>query len=601
MKITIASGKGGTGKTTVALSLAWIYSNVLNKRTHLSDCDVDAPNAHLFVQKNVVRQQSALVRKPSVDMDKCTRCGTCQRACHYNAITVLLEQPLIFEELCHSCGACEYVCPENAISYDDKAIGAFQFIDKTNAGFALSWGELFIGEVQAPEMIRQLKSMKGDEEVRIYDASPGAGCPVRETMIGSDVVLLVTEPTRFGLNDLKMAAALAHELNIPVSIIVNRSKRQHDLINDFSNETGIPIIGRIPFDPDYANTIARGRILVLEHPELIPEFSKISEVLLSLTDKRTAAPEIKICKFNEQPVYQSSNKKKPEDVKEFVIMSGKGGTGKTTLSAALANLTSNSLFFDADVDASNLPIILKGERLSERRFMGSRKAKIDQDRCTHCNACVESCHFNAITDEPKIIPQACEGCGFCTMVCPENAITMEHADTGYLFVSRSEKGLISHAFLHIGEENSGKLVSRVRDQANGLAEEYSLQQILGDGPPGTGCPVISATTGADMAVIVTEPSMSGVHDLKRAIDLTKHFNINAVVVINKADMNADQNLIIHDYCKTNHIDILGEIPFDEIVELALESESNIMKYSNSPAALAIKGIYDKLNQTYMMK
>ena len=601
MKITIASGKGGTGKTTVALSLASVFANELKKSTHLVDCDVDAANAHLFINEEANRHVPALVKKPRVDESKCTGCGKCQRACHYNAITVLLNNPLIFDELCHSCGACEYVCPEKAISYQDKSIGKFHFMDSSEAGFALSWGELFIGEVQAPEMIRQLKEMSGNEEVRLYDASPGAGCPVRETMIGSDVILLVTEPTPFGLNDLKMAAALAHELGIPTAIVVNRSRHEFDMISKFSEETNIPIIGRIPFAQPYAATCSMGRILAVDHEELIPEFIKIADALTRLQELRSKSPTINVCELEEQPIYQSGNKKKLENTKEFVIMSGKGGTGKTTLSAALAKLTRDSMYFDADVDASNLPILLSGKRISEKRFIGGKKANIDEDLCIHCNLCVEACHFSAISEGPTIIPEACEGCAFCTIVCPHHAIDMMDAETGYLFLSESEKGPVSHAFLHIGEENSGKLVSQVRDQSNAVSSERGFEQILGDGPPGTGCPVIAATTGSDMAIIVTEPSMSGIHDMQRAVDLTRHFNIPVVLVINKADMNAEQNMRIYDYCAAKKIDIVGEIPFDETVEKALTMEKDIMEYPDSPAAGAIRDIYKKLSQDYNMK
>ncbi len=603
MKICIASGKGGTGKTTLAVSLASYFAEELKQTTRLVDCDVDAANAHLFISMEADRSEPAFVQKPRVNEEICTGCGACADACEYNAISILVGKPLIFDELCHSCGACEYVCPVNAINYTNKAIGSFHFIENENNSFKLSWGELNIGEVQAPDMIRQLKQMPDDSEITFYDASPGAGCPVRETMLGSDVVLLVTEPTPFGLNDLKMAAALSIEMKIPTAIVVNRSRSETDIISTFSQESGIPLIGRIPFDRAYASTCSQGKILFHEHEELNTHFKLIADALKHLKTNATL-PEFHVTQFATQELYQPSKKSKPKDVMEYVIMSGKGGTGKTTLSAALAGLTEESLFFDADVDASNLPILLKGQRLSEKRFVGGQKAVIDHDRCDRCGACISACHFNAIEDDGEhvnIISEACEGCGFCTIVCPQQAIKMKEAETGFVFLSQSQYGPVSHAFLHIGEENSGKLVSQVRDQAYTVVSKEDLHQILGDGPPGTGCPVIAATTGADLAIIVTEPGMSGVHDMMRASKLAKHFHLNALLVINKSDMNIEQNLRIRKFCREENITILGEIPFDETVEQALSEEKSIMEFAQSKAALAIYEIYMKLKNEYKMK
>ena len=603
MKICIASGKGGTGKTTLAVSLATYFAEDLKQTTRLVDCDVDAANAHLFVPMNANRSESAYVQKPRVNEDICTGCGACASVCEYNAISILMGKPLIFDELCHSCGACEYVCPVNAITFRDKAIGSFHFIDNEMNSFALSWGELNIGEIQAPDMIRQLKQMADDSEIILYDASPGAGCPVRETMLGADVVLLVTEPTPFGLNDLKMAAALALDMKIPTAIVVNRSRSEKDIISEFSDESGIPLIGRIPFKRAYASTCSKGNILFSEHDELRSNFEIIAKGLQDLKS-HAVMPEFHVTQFETQELYHASNHKKPESVKEFVIMSGKGGTGKTTLSAALAGLTKGSLFFDADVDASNLPILLKGKRISEKRFIGGKKAAVDHDMCDMCGACESACHFKAIQDDGhkiNIIPEACEGCGFCTIVCPRDAIKMEEAETGFVFLSQSQFGPVSHAFLQIGEENSGKLVSQVRDQAYSVVGNEGLQQILGDGPPGTGCPVIAATTGADLAIIVTEPSMSGVHDMMRAAKLAKHFQLDSLLVINKSDMNLEQNQCIHEFCKKEKITILGEIPFDEMIEQALSEEKSIMEFAQSKGALAINEIYKKLKNEYNMK
>ena len=600
MKITIASGKGGTGKTTLAVNLAAYFSQVKNEATHLIDCDVDAANAHLFIEDAGDQSAPALVRKPVVNEALCTGCGKCREACHYNAITILAGTPLIFDEMCHGCGACEYVCPEHAISYTKKAIGAFHYMDQTNLGFKLSWGDLNIGEVQAPDMIRQLKQIDSGSETYLYDASPGAGCPVRESMIGSDVVLLVTEPTPFGLNDLKMAAALAGDLGLPAAIVINRSRGQDEVIDTFAREFGLPVIGRIPFRREYAESISNGRLRVGDYPDMIEVMKEIEEALRKLIKDHTVRS-VRINGSTTKEIYEPAHESKNRSVREFVIMSGKGGTGKTTLSAALAGLTKGSILFDADVDASNLPILLKGARQSEKRFLSGQKAVINPQICAQCNACITACHFNAISEGPRIIPEACEGCAFCTMVCPEHAITMKTAETGYVYLSDSPAGPISHAFLNIGEENSGKLVTQVREQAFSISNRESIDQILGDGPPGTGCPVIAATTGADLALIVTEPGLSGIHDMTRAIKLAKHFELQVLVVINKSDINRVQNQRIHDICEQEKVTILGEIPFDETVEKALNHEKSIIEFSESRAAVAIMDIYQQLQQTYGMK
>lgn len=600
MKITIASGKGGTGKTTLALSLASYFSKEKKMSTHLVDCDVDASNAHLFMKKNADKSIDAFVKKALLQEELCDGCRICVDVCNYNAITVLLNKAMIFDELCHSCGACVYACPQKAILFKDKAIGRFHFIDK-DQDFKLSWGELNIGEVQAPDLIAQLKDMPREEEIIIYDASPGAGCPVRETMMGSDLVLLVTEPTPFGLNDLKMAAALAVKMGIPTAIIVNRSREEKDVISDFAQESGLPIIGRIPFDKRYARSCSEGKILMDEHQELGQELAKIADIILAGIPKTETLPALKVTQFEEQPLYETQGQSKDKGTLEFVIMSGKGGTGKTTLSSALAELTRDSLFFDGDVDASNLPILLKGSRSSEKRFIGGKKALIDANDCIHCDLCVQNCHFNAITKDHQIIPAACEGCGFCEILCPEKAISMHDAETGYVFLSESPRGPVSHAYLHIGEENSGKLVSQVRDQSYSVSHNRKLKQILGDGPPGTGCPVIAATTGADLAIIVTEPGMSAIHDMKRAVRLTKHFQLKTVVVINKADMNSEQKELIYEFCLKENIPVIGEIPFDEKVEQALRKEISVINYPESLAAKAINNIYETLKNEYNLK
>lgn len=602
MNICIASGKGGTGKTTVAVNLAFTYAR-RNKSVHLMDADVDAANAHLFVETQDRSESISFVKKPEINTEICTGCGACMKNCQYHAITVLRGTPLVFEELCHACGVCAEVCPVNAIGYKKERIGRFFRSERSEATpFSLSWGELDIGQVQAPDMIRQLKDELNDSYVNIMDASPGAGCPVRETMANSAAVVLVTEPTLFGLNDLRMAAELALKMSIPAGIIVNRSREDEDIISEFSRETGIPILGRIPFSRDYAHSYSKGDILVDLYPEFAQNCLKISHAVDALANSRAVAPFMKMADNSAAGRYKNSENGKPQGVKEWVVMSGKGGTGKTTLSASLAMLMDNATYFDADVDASNLPIILKGNLENTRGFSGGYKAEINPEKCIGCGLCAEKCHFNAIEadeDKFKVIPEACEGCGMCHLVCPHGAVSFQEAITGYVYHTDTEKGQLSHAFLNIGEENSGKLVTQVRDQAYVLSELHHSEHILGDGPPGTGCPVIASATGADLAIIVTEPSLSGIHDLIRALKLVAHFQLKPAVIINKCDMNDEQTKAIHNLCMKDKIHILGQIPFDDMVNRAVMEQRAIIDYPNSDAALAIRNIWKEIRENYI--
>ncbi|MCP3965932.1 MAG: P-loop NTPase [Lentisphaerae bacterium] len=244
MQICIASGKGGTGKTTVAVNLAWTLSQNNDRKVHLVDCDVEAPNDHLFLDTRLASNTPVCLPKPKFNSDGCDGCGKCAKVCNYNAVTVIGGKPLVFEEMCHACGACSYVCPQKAINSHDVRIGS---IHKVNVGlpFKLSWGELDIGQVQAPDIIKDLRKELNDNHINILDASPGCGCAVRETLTNASITLLVTEPTPFGLNDLKLAAQLSSHMDIPTGIVINRSGKNDKIIEDFAAEANIPILSKI--------------------------------------------------------------------------------------------------------------------------------------------------------------------------------------------------------------------------------------------------------------------------------------------------------------------------------------------------------------------
>jgi MinD superfamily P-loop ATPase len=265
-------------------------------------------------------------------------------------------------------------------------------------------------------------------------------------------------------------------------------------------------------------------------------------------------------------------------LKQITILSGKGGTGKTTITAAFAVLAQNSVMADCDVDAPDLHMLLHPTPIQTQKFKGAKLAHINHNKCIECGLCRETCRFNAITDF-VIDPILCEGCGTCVVVCPEEAIDLQERVSGEAFISETKYGLMSHALLFPGGVNSGKLVTIVRQNAKQVAEKNRRNHILIDGPPGIGCPVIASVTGVDMGVIVTEPSVSGIHDMKRVLQLLIHFNVRPLVCINKYDLNKDNSRKITRFCKRQRIDIIGKVPFDPIVTKALVSEKPIIEYS----------------------
>jgi len=256
-------------------------------------------------------------------------------------------------------------------------------------------------------------------------------------------------------------------------------------------------------------------------------------------------------------------------MKQLTVISGKGGTGKTSITAAFASLEKNAVLADCDVDAADLHLILKPKIKKTIGFHGLNIAHIDKGRCIDCKKCYESCKFDAIDEEINLIKESCEGCGVCAYVCPVDAITMKERDSGFAYISETRFGPMAHAVLKTAEEASGKLVAIVRENAKTLAEEKKKDLIIIDGPPGIGCPVIASMTGVDLVLIVTEPTLSAIHDLERVLGVAHHFKIPAVVCINKYDINLDNTRKIEQYCKNNDIKVVGKLPYDNIVTEAM--------------------------------
>jgi len=609
MVITVASGKGGTGKTTFAVNLAYALAareqtRAENERRNvrLLDCDVEEPNDHLFVQPTFTEEQSVTVPKPVWDKAKCTACGKCAEACNYNAIAVVKGKVLIFNELCHSCGVCSYVCPEGALTEKEAVIGTVQ-ASPANDRFFFAHGLLNIGEALAPNVVRAVKEYLDPEGINIIDASPGTACPVVEAVEGADAALLVTEPTPFGLNDLKLAVGLALKLGVPTGIIVNRSDGEDKIIADYAREVGLPIAGRIPFKREYAEVYSEGKILVEWFPELRQNLLNIYDNLATAQPPEPAEDAFELAEGSPAPFPEGT----ASNYKEITVISGKGGTGKTTVVGSLAHLAENKILADNDVDAADLHLLLAPTVREGHDFVGGTKAEIDPTKCTACGKCAEACHFNAIRfDGPsndivdktyRIEPLACEGCGLCPLVCPMGAIQSEKNVTGRWYVSGTDYGPMAHARLGIAEENSGRLVTQVRNRAGQLADELKQERILGDGPPGTGCPVIASVSGTDLVVIVTEPTVSGVHDMERVMKLAAHFGVPAVVVINKADLNSEQARRIEDIAKAHGSRVIGRIPFDRVVNDALMAGKTVIEYGDGTAEKAIRATWNKLQES----
>lgn len=270
MIITIASGKGGTGKTTIATNLAMALAD---KNVQLLDCDVEAPNSHIFIKPEMNDPEAVFIKVPFVDEKKCTLCGRCAEVCEYHAIGVFGSSVLVFPELCHACGGCSIACPENAITEIEHPVGEMQR-GQTN-GIDFITGTLNIGEAKATPVIGAVKDNIKPETITIVDAPPGTSCPVVETMRGSDFVLLVTEPTPFGLNDLKLAVELVRKMSLPFGVILNRADMGDDQVEQFCQKEKIDILMRIPQRRDIAHAYSNGHLLIEELPEYRQLFQQL--------------------------------------------------------------------------------------------------------------------------------------------------------------------------------------------------------------------------------------------------------------------------------------------------------------------------------------
>jgi len=285
-------------------------------------------------------------------------------------------------------------------------------------------------------------------------------------------------------------------------------------------------------------------------------------------------------------------------MKEILIVSGKGGTGKTSIVGSFAHLAENKILVDCDVDASDLHLLLAPRPAEEHEFKSGVKARVETGKCSGCGMCMEICQFDSITMEDTAIisERNCEGCGVCAHFCPEKCIILEDNHCGSWYIADTDYGPLVHAQLFAGEENSGKLVSFVKNKARELAEKTAIDLILIDGAPGVGCPVIASLSNVNLAVVITEPTLSGQHDLDRILDLTDHFKIPALICINKWDLHPEMSDTIEASCKARDVELLGKIPFDPAVVDCQLQGLPVTSSETSLAAYAIRDIWAKLQQ-----
>lgn len=639
VRIAVASGKGGTGKTTIATSLATIMAEEGLHVAYL-DCDVEEPNGHLLLDPVIDHQRPVTTTIPEIDPSRCRLCGACARACRFSALLALPDQILTFPELCHACGACVLACPDGAIRERLRVVGTVS--GGTAGQLAFRQGTLNVGEIKTTTLIRATIDSAPAGHTLILDAPPGTSCPVVETMRAADVILLVTEPTPFGLRDLRLAAETVHELGLPFGVAVNRTGIGHGQpdVYEYCLTRAIPVLLDVPNDLRIAEAYSRGHLAVRAQPSLARSFARLGTKLRDLAGHRQdgrTPPGQQRSLAAARPVYpdhridpdshtslrlnpvdqQDANRKAGPvpayargstgaEVAELVIISGKGGTGKTTIAASFLALaaaeaggkpsTGAPVVADCDVDAPDLDLVLRPTVRAASPFSGGETGAIDSDQCTGCGLCADQCRFDAIERNPHgcgytIDRLACEGCGVCASVCPQQAVQLQPAESGVWQICVTQYGPMVQAQLHPGQGNSGKLVSLVRSEARAIALQTGADTLICDGPPGVGCPAIASVTGASAALIVTEPTLSGLHDLRRAAELTRQFAIITGVCVNKYDINPALTERLEAEARALGLAVLGRIRYDASAIAVQLQEAAVVEVSNGPAAEDIRSLW----------
>jgi MinD superfamily P-loop ATPase len=614
IRVAVASGKGGTGKTTVSTSLARVMA-AQGKRVAYLDCDVEAPNGYLFLSPAITDRSEVHTPVAAVDPELCVGHGDCAKACRYAAILALPGGSTVMTDLCRGCGGCVRACPAQAVREVSRPVGVVE--SGTSGTLAVRQGRMEIGRTAEHDMVRAVREPSPVAEWEILDSPPGVSCPVVETIRGTDAVLLVTEPTPAGLGDLQLAVELVEHLDLPCGVVINRAGTRDPGVKALCASRGIPVLAEIPNSMEIARAHARGELVVDAVPALTLLFESLAAGLPDVASRVRAAGGAAVIVDGgitgkepaqaDGPVASGGGPTPPE----LVVLSGKGGTGKTSIAACLAFLSGGSALADADVDAANLHLFLDPTISRRSPFTGGQVAVVDPTVCTGCGLCVDLCRFDALRlsdlDEDlgdacpgeviAIVDQtACEGCGVCVDACPDEAASLVPEINGELLLSGTRYGPLVHARLRPGQRNSGKLVTAVRTRARALAEAEGRRLQITDGPPGIGCPAIATLTGGDRALLVTEPTLSGLSDLRRIAQLTQQLGVPAAVCVNKVDLSPVMAAQIEEEAARLGLCVLGRVRYDGAVADAHLRGTCVTAYApGSAAAEDIRDLWQNLS------